>query len=72
MLLYPHHADLRQREGRIGRHRINGSEDWLATATIDVSTGRGFLERLQAIEDIAVVMENGSQFARNSFQAETY
>ena len=49
MLLYPHHAELQQPEGVTGRHRVTGSEDLLATATIDVSTSRGMLERLRAL-----------------------
>jgi hypothetical protein len=44
MLLYPHHAELLpQPEGMVGYHRVNGSDDRLATATIDVSTSQ--LER---------------------------
>lgn len=34
MLLYPHHDDLTQPEGVIGRHRIEGGEDRLTVATI--------------------------------------
>ena len=49
MLLYPHHAELHEAEGIVGRHSITGSEDWLATATIDVSTSRGLLDRLRAL-----------------------
>lgn len=49
MLLYPHHAELNQPEGVTGSHRINGSDDQLETATIDVSTRQGLLERLRAL-----------------------
>ncbi len=51
MLLYPHHAELHRPEGVIGSHRVNNSIDQLATATIDVSTSRGILERLRVLGD---------------------
>ena len=53
MLLYPHHAELHQPEGIIGYHRVNGSEDRLTTATIDVSTSHGLIDRLRALCDIS-------------------
>jgi 5-methylcytosine-specific restriction enzyme subunit McrC len=37
MLLYPHHDELGQSEGRLNQHRINGSFDILSTATIGLS-----------------------------------
>jgi len=59
MLLYPHHAGLHQAEGVVGRHRINGSEDWLAMTTIDVSTHRGLVDRLHALYDAATLISPG-------------
>ena len=52
MLLYPHHIDIRQPEGRISSHLVNGSEDVLATATIDVSTSSEILKRLRSLCDV--------------------
>lgn len=49
MLLYPHNADLYQREGVTSSHRVIASEDLLATATIDISTSERLLERLSAL-----------------------
>jgi 5-methylcytosine-specific restriction enzyme subunit McrC len=55
MLLYPHHAELPDFEGITGIYRVNGSADHLATATIDVSTRSGILERLRALGDKAMI-----------------
>jgi 5-methylcytosine-specific restriction enzyme subunit McrC len=52
VLLYPHHAGLPGSEGVVGRHRVKGSEDILTTATIDVSTSNGILERLRALSEL--------------------
>jgi 5-methylcytosine-specific restriction enzyme subunit McrC len=52
MLLYPHHADLHRPEGVTSNHLVKGSEDRLATATIDISTSQRLLERLRALDDI--------------------
>jgi 5-methylcytosine-specific restriction enzyme subunit McrC len=49
MLLYPHHALMRRPEGIIAHHRINETEDFLAIATIDVSTARGVQDRLHGV-----------------------
>ena len=49
MLLYPHHAELHRPERVVVSHRVNNSIDQLATATIDVSTNRGILERLRML-----------------------
>lgn len=49
MLLYPHHAALTCAEGVLNRLRIQGSDDHLSTATVDVSTGQNLPERLRAL-----------------------
>jgi 5-methylcytosine-specific restriction enzyme subunit McrC len=54
VLLYPHHAGLPGSEGVVGRYSVNGSEDILTTATIDVSTSNGILERLRALADVVI------------------
>ena len=46
MLLYPHHDELGQSEGKLNQHRINGSFDILATATIGLSDLRQSAPRL--------------------------
>lgn len=46
MLLYPHHDELGQSEGKLSQHRINGSFDILATATIGLSDLRQSAPRL--------------------------
>jgi hypothetical protein len=48
-LLYPHHYDLRCPEGITSRHRVNGSDDELSTATIDLSDVRSVAARLHAL-----------------------
>jgi 5-methylcytosine-specific restriction enzyme subunit McrC len=50
MLLYPHHADLRQAEGVVSRHSVSRSQDKLVTATIDISTSFGLPERLRMLQ----------------------
>ena len=56
MLLYPYHTELQQPEGVVGSHCVNGSEDdRLTTATIDVSTNYGLMERLRGLGDIAAL-----------------
>jgi len=49
MLLYPHHAALTCAEGVLSRLRIQGSDDHLSTATVDVSTGQDLPMRLRGL-----------------------
>jgi 5-methylcytosine-specific restriction enzyme subunit McrC len=49
MLLYPHHEGLGRAEGMTGRHRIGGSADELATATIGLSELAGMTGRLSML-----------------------
>jgi 5-methylcytosine-specific restriction enzyme subunit McrC len=49
MLLYPHHAGLRRLDGILGQHRILGTEAFLTTATLDVSTSDNIISRLRAL-----------------------
>jgi 5-methylcytosine-specific restriction enzyme subunit McrC len=56
----PHHSELNQQEGTLARHRINGSDDRLTTATVDVSSSRGLRERIWALEDIAILLRDAN------------
>lgn len=49
MLLYPHHVELKQPEGVIGRHRVKNTTDKLAVTTIDVATSEKCLDRLRTL-----------------------
>lgn len=53
MLLYPHHHGLGGSDGPTARHRIQGSEDHLMTATLDVSDLRDVRRRLRALYELA-------------------
>lgn len=57
MLLYPHHDELGQPEGKLNQHRINGSSDILATATIGLSDLRQSAPRLANLVVPALVQE---------------
>ncbi|UDF30660.1 UNVERIFIED_ORG: McrC family protein [Roseateles sp. XES5] len=48
-LLYPHHAAIPHQEGVLVSHQVTGSSYWLKTASIDLSKGEMFGERLRAI-----------------------
>ena len=48
-LLYPHHVALGQLDGVSARHRINGSNDVLEMATIDVAVAYALPARLSNI-----------------------
>ncbi|GJD71599.1 hypothetical protein MMMDOFMJ_4562 [Methylobacterium gnaphalii] len=49
MLLYPHHAGLIQPEGVIGRHRIEGGDDRLTIATIQLGQRSTIANRLSTL-----------------------
>lgn len=49
ILLFPHHAGLPERDGRLAVHRIGAEDAWLETASLDVSHGNGMLERLRRL-----------------------
>ena len=57
MLLYPHHDELGQPEGKLNQHRINGSFDILATATIGLSDLRQSAPRLANLVVPALAQE---------------
>jgi len=48
-LLYPHHPGLGNKDDIHARHRITGHETILETASIDVSDGRGVLDRIRQL-----------------------
>jgi 5-methylcytosine-specific restriction enzyme subunit McrC len=45
-LLYPHHRALPGAEGLQASYRVTRSDHWLETATVDVATSAGIVERL--------------------------
>lgn len=49
MLLYPHHDELRRQPGVTSAHRIEGCEDRLTTATLDLSVLRNCEAQLSAL-----------------------
>lgn len=49
MLLYPHHDGLHQPEGILGRHQIEGSEDRLTVATVQLGQRSTITDRLKAL-----------------------
>ena len=57
MLLYPHHDELGLPEGKLNQHRINGSFDILATATIGLSDLRQSAPRLANLVVPALAQE---------------
>jgi 5-methylcytosine-specific restriction enzyme subunit McrC len=50
-LLYPHHAAANRGEGVHATHQVTGRSNRLRTATIDISQGESFSERLRAITE---------------------
>lgn len=48
-LLYPHHAALGVSAGVLASHRVTESDQWLATATIDIAVPRDLTQSLRAL-----------------------
>ena len=58
ILLYPHHENLGERDGRMTSHRIGDDEASLEIASFDVSHGQEISERLRSL--VMGLQENGA------------